>query len=68
MFEIFNNSIYNNEANFLFITLYGFLLFSRTVVKSTQFPFHACLPDAATVVVAEMFLVAIIIAESKTYN
>lgn len=53
------------KLTFLFITLYGFLLFAPPVVKSAQFPFHVCFPDAATMVVAEMFLVAIIIAESK---
>ena len=46
LFKIFNNLIYNNEVNLLFVTLCAVLLFAGAVAKSAQFPLHVWLPDA----------------------
>jgi NAD(P)H-quinone oxidoreductase subunit 5 len=46
LFEIFNNLIYNNEVNLLFVTLCALLLFSGAIAKSAQFPLQVWLPDA----------------------
>src|SRR3954468_10037504 len=46
LFQIFNNLIYKNEVNILFVTLCALLLFCGSVAKSAQFPLHVWLPDA----------------------
>nr|YP_009527457.1 NADH dehydrogenase subunit 5 [Echinacanthus longzhouensis]AYA72950.1 NADH dehydrogenase subunit 5 [Echinacanthus longzhouensis] len=46
LFQMFNNSVYNNQVNSPFLTLCAVLLFAGAVAKSAQFPLHVWLPDA----------------------
>ena len=53
LLKIFNNLIYNNGINFLFVSLYAWFLFVGAVAKSVKFPLHApisTLIHAATMV------------------